>query len=86
MPFDDKPEAARGAQETLEDADALDETSEHGEVLAPLQKLGGLAGSRGGRIALFRQGKICGTYEAEEGWALFREEVLKHTKARRKQF
>jgi len=44
----------------------------------------GLAGSRGGRIVLFRQGKICGTYDAEEGWNLFREEVLKHAKVRRK--
>jgi (E)-4-hydroxy-3-methylbut-2-enyl-diphosphate synthase len=43
----------------------------------------GIAGSRNGKVILFRAGVVQGTYDAEPGFELFREEVLKSTRKRR---
>lgn len=40
----------------------------------------GLAGGRG-KVVLFRQGEILGTYLPEDGFALLRDEILKHTES-----
>ena len=43
----------------------------------------GIAGSRSGKVILFRAGAVLGTYDAEPGFELFKEEVLKSTRKRR---
>ena len=39
----------------------------------------GIAGSREGRVILFGSGKVLGTFGPEEGFDLFKKELLKHT-------
>lgn len=42
----------------------------------------GIAGSRSGRVILFRSGKVMGTFEAEAGYQRFKEELLKASSLR----
>ena len=39
----------------------------------------GIAGSRNGKVLLFRSGEILGSYSSEEGFERFRQELLKHS-------
>ena len=39
----------------------------------------GIAGSRSGKVILFRSGTVMGTYDAEEGFEIFKEILLKST-------
>ncbi len=40
----------------------------------------GIAGSRSGRVVIFRSGEVVGAYDAEAGWECFRQELLKNTR------
>ncbi|MBR2374059.1 MAG: flavodoxin-dependent (E)-4-hydroxy-3-methylbut-2-enyl-diphosphate synthase, partial [Lentisphaeria bacterium] len=46
----------------------------------------GLAGSRNGKVIIFRFGEVCGTYDAEKGFEVFKSELLKHIKKRERIF
>lgn len=39
----------------------------------------GIAGSRNGKVLLFRSGEILGSYSSEEGFERFKQELLKHS-------
>lgn len=39
----------------------------------------GIAGSRSGKVILFRTGEVIGTFDAETGFQVFRDEVMKHS-------
>jgi (E)-4-hydroxy-3-methylbut-2-enyl-diphosphate synthase len=39
----------------------------------------GIAGSRNGQVILFCSGQVRGTYGAEEGFEIFKSELLKNT-------
>ena len=45
----------------------------------------GIAGSRNGKVILFCSGVVRGTYDADEGFEIFKNELLKHTRKRRRQ-
>ena len=45
----------------------------------------GIAGSRNGKVILFCSGGVRGTYDADEGFEIFKNELLKHTRKRRRQ-
>ena len=44
----------------------------------------GIAGSREGKVILFRSGVVQGTFDAEEGFALFKKQLLENSVKRRK--
>ena len=44
------------------------------------------AGSRNGKVIIFRFGEVCGTYDAEKGFEVFKSELLKHIKKRERIF
>lgn len=43
----------------------------------------GIAGSRNGRVILFRKGSVIGTFDAHEGWEIFKNELLKKQRRRK---
>jgi (E)-4-hydroxy-3-methylbut-2-enyl-diphosphate synthase len=44
----------------------------------------GIAGSRNGKVILFRSGAVQGTFDAEEGFALFKKQLLENSEERGK--
>lgn len=44
----------------------------------------GIAGSRNGKVILFRSGIVQGTFDAEEGFALFKKQLLENSEDREK--